>query len=119
MRIGGPDALQALVGAMYFHAMSDPRLSRFFTEASSERLLRHQFDFMRLALDGELTEAMRSQIYHGHSTLVNEAGLTERHFELLVSHLRTALRDFQIDENTIDLVIIRIEATREIIFPAN
>ena len=85
-RLGGEQAVAALLEELYVRALADPLFTPFFEKIDLARLKSHQFAFISQALGGP----------HRHSgaTLVQaHAGMRieQRHFDAFVEHLRGAL----------------------------
>ena len=102
-RIGGEDAVEALVQAFYRRVLSDPELGPFFEHTSVEKLHRMQREFFAAALDGpvQYTGRSMSEIHAGR-------GIRTRHLARFVEHLVATLRDQGIGESDAYDIISRI-----------
>ncbi len=86
-RLGGSDAVVAVVTQMYKRILADEELADFFRGVSRERLKRHQVQFLSSAFGGP-NRYRGSSISEAHAGL----GIQERHFDLVAKHLAAALR---------------------------
>ncbi|HGY89657.1 MAG TPA: hypothetical protein ENK43_00645 [Planctomycetes bacterium] len=86
-RLGGSDAVVAVVTEMYERILGDSELDPFFRDIPLERLRRHQVQFLTAALGGPKRYRGRS-IAEAHAGL----GIEQRHFERTARHLADAMR---------------------------
>lgn len=113
--VGGQEGIDRLVGALYFQILSDPRVSGFFNDAPIERILAHQKRFLAVALGGDADYEGRS-LAEAHADLVARHGLNEGHFDIVVEHLETTLRELSVPEPVTRQIVERIAATRPDLF---
>lgn len=113
--VGGQEGIDRLVGALYFQVLNDPRVSRFFDDAPIERILAHQKRFLAVALGGEADYEGRS-LAQAHADLVARRGLNTGHFDIVVEHLETTLRELGVPEPVTQQVVERVAATRTDLF---
>jgi hemoglobin len=85
-RIGGQEAIEAVVEDFYVRVLADERLSGFFTGTNMNRLKGKQVEFFAAALGGPepYTGAPMKQVHRGR-------GITMHHFGLVAEHLADAL----------------------------
>ncbi|ORW50435.1 hemin receptor [Mycobacterium paraense] len=85
-RIGGHEALEAVVEDFYVRVLADDHLSGFFTGTNMSRLKGKQVEFFAAALGGPepYTGAPMKQVHQGR-------GITMHHFSLVAGHLAEAL----------------------------
>jgi hemoglobin len=85
-RIGGHEALEAVVEDFYVRVLADDHLSGFFTGTNMNRLKGKQVEFFAAALGGPepYTGAPMKQVHQGR-------GITMHHFSLVAGHLAEAL----------------------------
>ncbi|OBG36888.1 group 1 truncated hemoglobin [Mycobacterium sp. E3198] len=85
-RIGGHEALEAVVADFYVRVLADDHLSGFFTGTNMNRLKGKQVEFFAAALGGPepYTGAPMKQVHQGR-------GITMHHFSLVAGHLADAL----------------------------
>ena len=99
-RLGGEETLRAAVRAFYFNVFRDERIAPLFADVDSERLLKHQQDFMASAFGGTGSYTGRS-LREAHGKLVTERGLNDQHFDAIVEILATTLSDLDVDTDLI------------------
>jgi len=87
-RLGGEDAVAALIEELYIRVLADPLFTPFFEKLDIQRLKAHQFAFTSQALGGP-------HPYSWPSLVKAHAGLRieQRHFDAFVEHLRSSLRE--------------------------
>lgn len=85
-RVGGADAVAAMVDEFYARVLADPELRPFFGNASVERLKKMQKEFFAAAMDGPMTtgDADLAKIHQG-------LGITRRQVTQFVDHLISVL----------------------------
>jgi hemoglobin len=85
-RIGGHEAIEAVVEDFYVRVLGDDRLRGFFTGTNMNRLKGKQVEFFAAALGGPepYTGAPMKQVHQGR-------GITMHHFSLVAGHLADAL----------------------------
>jgi hemoglobin len=85
-RIGGQEAIEAVVEDFYVRVLADGQLSGFFTGTNMSRLKGRQVEFFAAALGGPepYTGAPMKQVHQGR-------GITMHHFSLVAGHLSDAL----------------------------
>ncbi|MEV4455940.1 group I truncated hemoglobin [Microbispora sp. NPDC004025] len=95
-RIGGSDAVAAVVDVFYARVVADPMLRGYFADADMAKLKAHQRSFVAAALGGP-------QEYRGKSMGEAHAGLgiTAEEFGQVVLHLAGALETCGVDAETI------------------
>lgn len=112
-----PEVLQLIVGALYFHLTTDPRLSRFFTHVPVNRIIDHQRAFLDLALNGRPGYSGRS-LSEAHAELIEHHGLTEHHFDLVLEHLEKVMSALDIETGLAKHIYRKVEDTKPLIFGA-
>jgi hemoglobin len=85
-RIGGGEAIEAVVEDFYARVLANDQLSGFFTGTNMNRLKGKQVEFFAAALGGPepYTGAPMKQVHQGR-------GITMHHFSLVAGHLADAL----------------------------
>jgi len=111
-RLGGEETLRTAVRAFYFNVFRDERVAHLFADVNSERLLKHQQDFMTYAFGGPGAYAGRS-LGEAHGKLVAERGLSDQHFDAIVEILATTLRDLDIGTDLIAEVCRIVNGVRQ------
>ena len=87
-------------------------------QAGIDRLvgaLAHQKRFLAVALGGKTDYDGRS-LAEAHADLVARRGLNETHFDVVVEHLETTLRELSVPERVTRQVVERVAATRSDLF---
>jgi len=95
-RIGGAEAVAAVVDDFYDRVLADPLLSGFFANTDMARLKAHQRAFIAAALGGPQTYRGRTMA-EAHAGL----GLKPEHFDAVVTHLTESLRKHDVAEDII------------------
>lgn len=102
-RIGGHDAIAALVADFYERVLADPELAPYFTSASIQRLQAMQLEFFTTATGGPET-------YSGLSVRDAHAGraIGPRQLTRFVDHLVASLQSRGINRDDVDEIVRRI-----------
>jgi len=95
-RIGGAEAVAAVIDDFYDRVLADPGLSGYFTSTDMKKLKAHQRSFVAAALGGP-------QEYRGKTMSEAHAGLgiTPEQFDAVVAHLVESLRKHEVPEEII------------------
>src|SRR5271156_6965884 len=95
-KIGGHEAIEAVVEDFYIRVLADDQLSGFFTGTNMSRLKGQQVEFFAAALGGPepYTGAPMKQVHRGR-------GITMDHFNLMAGHLTCSLSAAGVPEATI------------------
>lgn len=99
-RIGGHEALTAVVDDLYVRILDDPQLAGFFTGTNMSRLKGRQVEFFAAALGSQeaYVGAPMKQVHQGR-------GILQEHFDLVAGHLIAALTAAGVDRPTVDEII--------------
>lgn len=99
-RIGGYEALEAVVADFYTRVLADAELAGFFTGTNMSRLRGKQVEFFAAALGGPdpYTGAPMKQVHQGR-------GITMHHFELVAGYLTDSLTAAGVDPATVGEII--------------
>ena len=116
--LGGPGALDALVGAFYFNVLRDARLARFFTNTDIEAVRNHQRAFLAAVLGGEDQYRGRS-LFQAHRSLVEEHGLDHSHFDAIAEVLASTIQQFGHPDELNQKIIARVDALRADVLGTN
>lgn len=102
-RIGGHEALEAVVDDFYVRVLADPALSGFFAGTNMNRLKGKQVEFFAAALGGPepYTGAPMKQIHQGR-------GIAMHHFSLVAGHLADALSAAGVPSATVTDILAAI-----------
>ncbi|HZP66988.1 MAG TPA: group 1 truncated hemoglobin [Rudaea sp.] len=102
-RIGGAEAVAAMIGSFYAKVIADPNLRPYFDRVGMDKLQHMQVEFFCSALDGPIRYAGRPVI-HAHHGL----GITREHFQRFVEHLFETLANYPLSEKDRYDIISRI-----------
>src|SRR5690606_12691521 len=99
-RIGGYEALEAVVADFYTRVLADDELAGFFTGTNMSRLRGKQVEFFAAALGGPdpYTGAPMKQVHQGR-------GITLHHFNLVAGHLTDSLTAAGVDDTTVGEIV--------------
>jgi hemoglobin len=102
-RIGGHDALRAVVDDLYVRILDDTELAGFFSGTNMSRLKGRQVEFFAAALGGPepYSGAPMRQVHQGR-------GILREHFDLVAGHLVAALADAGVDGATVDEIVATV-----------
>ncbi len=109
--LGGKPAIDALVGALYFHILNDTRIAHFFSNTDIDALRRYQELFLTSALGGDIT-CYGPALSPAHQRLVEAHSLNDGQFDAVLECAKRALRDFGYDDALVVSVAERLESTR-------
>ena len=95
-RIGGHEAIEAVVEDFYVRVLADDQLGGFFAGTNMNRLKGMQVEFFAAALGGPepYTGAPMKQVHQGR-------GITMHHFSLVAGHLSDALTAAGVPSGTV------------------
>jgi hemoglobin len=102
-RIGGNDAVEALVDRFYECVLGDPILKPFFEHTDTGKLRRMQREFFAAALDGPIQYSGRPLAY-----VHQGRGIKPSHMGRFVGHLIETLKDSAVGEEELDGIIDRV-----------
>lgn len=114
-RMGGINAVKALVEEFYSRIEADVRVQGFFTAISLAHLKRHQVEFLKIAFS-HVPESLNvpNLLLEKHKRLFVEMGLNERHFDVVVGHFFTACRIHKVEQSLIDEAKAILEPLRSV-----
>ena len=99
-RLGGPEAITAVVARFYERVLADPQLVPFFTAVDMDWLRSRQVQFFTQALGGPAVyEGRDMKLAHAHLPIHS------RHFERVAGHLVETLKQLGVKQSLIDEVI--------------
>lgn len=99
-RIGGHEALEAVVDDFYTRVLADEQLAGFFAGTNMSRLKGKQVEFFAAALGARepYTGAPMKQVHQGR-------GITMHHFSLVAGHLGDALAAAGVGPQTVTEIL--------------
>lgn len=110
-RLGGSSALKQAVDIFYKKTLEDEELAPFFEGVDMYYLQLHQEAFMSYAF-GASTPYTGPDIRQAHKSLVEDKGLTDKHFDRVAVHLHTTLSEMDVSQNLIEEVLEIVGGTR-------
>lgn len=109
-RIGGDSAVRATVVKMYDKILSDEELAPFFENIDVEKLRLSQAAFVTYAFGGPNHYNGKS-LRAAHKNAA-EHGLSDRHFDLVALHLKTAMEELNVSDELIEEALAIVGGTR-------
>jgi hemoglobin len=109
-RIGGDAAVNAAVDIFYKKVLADSLLAPFFSGIDMERQIKKQKQFLTYAFGGPNHYTGRG-MRNAHKASV-EKGLTDAHFDRVVSLLAQTLTELNVPASLINEVAAVAESTR-------
>ena len=109
-RLGGETAVEKSVDMFYEKVLNDPLLIPFFKNTDMKKQKRMQILFLTYAFGGSQQWSGRS-MRAAHKTSV-EQGLKDEHFDAVVGHLASTLKELGVSENDIKEVANIAESIR-------
>ena len=102
-RLGGHEAIEAVVEDFYVRVLADDQLRGFFAGTNMNRLKGKQVEFFAAALGGPepYTGAAMKQVHQGR-------GITMHHFSLVAGHLADALAAAAVPSETVTEILSAI-----------
>ena len=110
-QLGGEAAVGTAVDIFYRKVMADARINYFFFGVNITEQAAKQKAFLGMAFGGP-HEYTGRDMRRSHAKLVG-MGLNDRHFDIVLDHLRDTLRDLESPEPLIQQVIAICESTRD------
>ncbi|MEQ1704994.1 MAG: group 1 truncated hemoglobin [Rickettsiales bacterium] len=109
-RIGGEAAVKATVIKMYDKILDDQELAPFFDDIDVERLRLSQSAFVTYAFGGPNHYTGKSMRV-AHARAVSN-GLNDHHFDLVASHLKSAMQELKVPNELIEEALTTVASTR-------
>lgn len=113
-RLGGPEAVKAVVEEFYQRVVKDPSTEQFFADVKMGALKKHQVEFMKIAFttipdDLDIPKLLTTK----HKQLFKK-GLNETHFDVIATHFVGACRHLNVPENLIDEAVSIVGSLRPV-----
>ncbi|WP_336135582.1 group I truncated hemoglobin [Natronomonas amylolytica] len=104
-RIGGQEAVEAVVSDFYDRVFDDPLLEPYFEDTDREALYAHQVQFISSVAGGPVSYdgADMQQAHEG-------MGITEEAFGRVATYLEDALRENDVPEDDVDAILKEVGA---------
>ncbi|ANV84308.1 hypothetical protein AWQ21_07885 [Picosynechococcus sp. PCC 7003] len=103
-KLGGAAAVDLAVEKFYGKVLADERVNRFFVDTDMAKQKQHQKDFMTYVFGGTDRFPGRS-MRSAHKELVENAGLTDIHFDAIAENLVLTLQELNVSQDLIDEVV--------------
>jgi hemoglobin len=112
-RIGGRDAVGAVVSDFYDRVLDDPVLEPYFETTDMDQLRSHQTQFISAVAGGPVD-------YDGDDMQTAHAGMgiTEEAFANVATHLEAALRANGVPDDDIEAILTAVAAMKDDIVEA-
>lgn len=112
-RIGGRDAVEAVVSDFYDRVLDDPLLEPYFADTDTEQLHSHQVQFIS-AVTGGPVEYSGDDMEGAHAGM----GITEAAFDAVAAHLEAALRANDVRDADVEAILDDVAAMEDDIVAA-
>ena len=114
-KLGGTDALSAVVGEMYTRLLADEITAPMFAETNMTRLKVHQIQFMKIAFTVVPDDLdVPKLLVEKHQRLFAEKQLNETHFDKVAEHFVGACHHLNVDQTLIDEAVSVIAPLRSV-----
>ena len=110
-RVGGEDAVKAVVDAFYDKVFADKELMPFFAKTDQAKQRQRQSKFLIQLMDGKAPNAAE-YMRNAHKKYVHEMNLGDKHFDIVAGHLVSTLKDFKVPDALIGEIGAALESLR-------
>ena len=110
-KLGGDEAVSVAVDVFYGKVLADKRIKHFFTGVDMSQQKIHMKRFMKYAFGGTANYSGKS-LRDAHKHLVEEMGLSDKHFDAVLENLGGTLKDIGVDDALIAEAAQIVESTR-------
>ena len=110
-QLGGDGAVDAAVDIFYDKVLVDGRIKHLFVGVDMAKLRTHQKNFLTYAFGGA-SQYGEQNVRGAHARLVNEMGLDDSHFDVVVENLANTLKQLNVPGSLIDEVALIAESVR-------
>lgn len=107
-KLGGREAVEAVVDRFYERVLADDRLAGFFDDTDMDALRQHQTAFITYVTGGADSYPGKS-MREAHADL----GITEEDFAAVADHLRSTLEEFDVPEEHADAIMTEVAGLRD------
>ncbi len=111
-RIGGEDAVKAVVDSFYDKVFADEDLKPFFAKTDQAKQRVRQTKFLIQMMDGKAPNAA-DYMRTAHKKYVHEMNLGDKEFDIVAGHLVATLNEFNVPENLVEETAGALEAMRD------
>jgi hemoglobin len=106
-RLGGQDAIDAVVDEFYDRILSDERVAHHFEDTDMTELRVHQAQFIAVVTGGPV-EYDGADVREAHEGM----GITDEEFDAVADHLDASLETYDVSETDRQQVLTEIESYR-------
>lgn len=110
-RLGGQGAVDAAVDIFYRKVLSDNNVNAFFDGIDMEKQIQKQKSFLTMVFGGPNNYSGKD-MREGHKHLV-EKGLNDSHFDAIVNHLGSTLKELGVSDGNIAEVAAIANSVRD------
>ena len=110
-KLGGKDAVDVAVDKFYGKVLADDRVKDFFKNTDMKKQASHQKRFLTYAFGGSESYSDKC-MRHAHQKLVDDKGLNDTNFDVIVELLAKALSEMGVSDELIGGVAKTAETTR-------
>jgi len=110
-KLGGAESVSLAVDIFYRKVMRDARINYFFFGVNITEQAEKQKAFLSMAFGGPHAYTGRD-MHRSHAKLV-AMGMNDRHFDIVMEHLKGTLVELEVDDSLVDQVLAITESTRE------
>lgn len=107
-RLGGEEQISNIVDDFYERVLADESVAGFFEDVDMAAQRAHQTQFLS-AVAGGPVEYDGGDIREAHEGL----GLEPEHFAAIATHLETALREFDVPEESVESIMSEVAALED------
>lgn len=111
-QLGGAAAVNAAVDIFYRKVLSDHRINRFFEHTDIDKQAAKQKAFLTMAFGGP-NHYNGADMRRAHAHLVEKLGLDDTHFDAVMEHLGSTLRELNVPAELIAQAAAIAESTRD------
>jgi hemoglobin len=111
-RLGGEPSVNAAVDIFYVKVLGDTLLAPFFDGVDMEKQKTHQRAFLTVAFGGPSRYSGRGMAA-AHRRLVEDMGLTDKHFDAVVGHLGATLVELGVPGEMVQEAAAIAESVRD------
>ncbi|SFS37640.1 group I truncated hemoglobin [Halostagnicola kamekurae] len=112
-RLGGEDAIAAVVDEFYDRVMADELVAGYFDDVDMQKQRAHQAQFISSVAGGPV-EYSGGEMAAVH----DDMGITPPEFQAIATHLDDALRTFDVDEDDRQAVLEEIASYEDAVVTA-
>jgi len=114
-KLGGSEAVSAVVGEMYTRLLADEITAPMFSETNLTRLKTHQIQFMKIAFSVIPDDLdVPKLLVEKHKRLFAEKQLNETHFDKVAEHFVGACHHLGVEQSLIDEAVAVIGPLRSV-----